>query len=79
MTWRLPKKEPEKNIGKHPEGRAQEGDAIPTPLLEYALGMAECAEAFDSMVRAYTACTDAAEGKIVLGDVHYRSIDGDIA
>ena len=40
--------------------------------------MAERAEAFDSMVGAHTASTDAAERQIV-GDVHDRSIDGDIA
>ncbi len=76
---RLPKKELEKSIGTAPEGRTQELDAIPVALLEYALGVAERAEAFDSMVRAHTACTDAAERQIVLGDVHDRSVNGDIA
>src|SRR2546426_4280407 len=41
--------------------------------------MAECAEAFDSMVCAHAACTDPTEGEIVLRDVHDRAGDGDVA
>src|SRR4029434_4205998 len=54
-------------------------DEIPTALLEYAFGMAERAEPFDSMVCAYTARTDPAERQIVLRDVHDRAVDGDVA
>ena len=57
----------------------QEIDEIPAALLEYALGMAERAEAFDAMVCAHTACTDPAERQIVLRDVHDRAVDGDVA
>jgi hypothetical protein len=38
---------------------------MPVALLEYALGMAERAEACDPMVFAHTACTDPAERHIV--------------
>ncbi len=76
---RLPKKELEKSIGTATEGRTQEVDAIPAALFEYALGVAEPAEALDSVVRAYAAGTDAAKGKIVICDVRYRCVDGDIA
>ncbi len=62
-----------------PEGRTEEVDAVPTALLENALGVAERTEAFDLMVGAHTACPDAAERQVVRRDVHDRSIDGDIA
>src|SRR5436309_2326000 len=75
----LPKKELQKSIRTGSEGRTQELDEIPVALLEYALGMAERAEAFDPMVCAHPACTDPAEGQIVLRDVHDRAIDGDVA
>src|SRR6185295_17822893 len=41
--------------------------------------MAKCAEAFDPMVFAHTACTDPAERQIVLRHVHDRAVDGDVA
>lgn len=41
--------EVQQGVGTLAERRAQELDEIPTVLLEYALGMAERAEAFDSM------------------------------
>ena len=56
-----PKKELQKSIRAASEGRTQELDDIPVALLEYAFGMAERAEPFDSMVCAHTACTDPAE------------------
>src|SRR4051812_35287196 len=75
----LPKKELQKSIRMGSEGRTQEFDEIPTALLEYAFGMAERAEPFDSMVCAHTAGTDPAERQIVLRDVHDGAIDGDVA
>jgi len=35
--------------------------------------VAERAEAFNSVIRPHTACTDAAEWKIILRDVRYRA------
>lgn len=56
---RLPKNKTEKNIGKTSKRRAQEVDAIPPTLLDVALGVAERAEAFESMVSfAPTASVD---------------------
>ena len=75
----LPKKGLQKSIRTASERRTQELDEIPVALLEYALGMAERAEAFDSMVGAHTACTDPAERQIVLRHVHDRAVDGDVA
>src|SRR6266542_182477 len=75
----LPKKKVQENIRTASEGCTQELDEIPVAVLEYALGMAERAEAFDSMVCAHAACTDPAERQIVLRDVHDRSVDGDVA
>src|SRR5579864_9630098 len=74
----LSKKEFQESIRTPSEGCTQELDEIPTALLEYALGMAERAEAFDCMVFAHTACTDPAERQIVLRDVHDRAVDGDV-
>jgi len=70
----LPKKKVQENIRTASEGCTQELDEIPVALLEYALGMAERAEAFDAMVCAHPACTDPAEGQIVLRDVHDRAL-----
>jgi hypothetical protein len=43
------------------------------PLLEYAFGMAERAEPFDSMVCAYTARTDPVAGPV--SDLTSRDLD----
>src|ERR1700693_403488 len=51
---------------------------IPSVLDEHALGVAECAETLYSVIDAYAAGPNAAEGQVVLGVVHQRVIDGDI-
>src|ERR1051325_6613100 len=72
---RLAEKELEKSVGTASEGRTKELDEIPAALLEYALGMAERAEAFDAMICAHPARTDPAERQIVLRDMHDRAVD----
>jgi hypothetical protein len=53
--------------------------AVPAALHEDALGVAERAEALDAVVLAHAARADAAEGKVVLRDVHDGPVDGDVA
>src|SRR5215212_9423317 len=71
--------EAEEGVGTLAEGRTEEVDAVPAALHEDAVGVAERSEALDAVVVAHAALADAAEGKVVLRDVHDDSVDGDVA
>jgi hypothetical protein len=60
---KLPKKEFDKFISKTSKGSMQKVHAIPATLLEYPFGMAECAEAFYSMIGTDTTFTHTAKGR----------------
>jgi hypothetical protein len=76
---RLSKEEVEKSVGALAEGGIQEAGGVPAALHVDALGVAEGPEALDPVVLAHPARADAAEGKVVLPDVHDGAVDGDVA
>nr|WP_241267344.1 hypothetical protein [Streptomyces scabichelini] len=69
----------EESVGALAEGGIEEADGVEAALHVDALGVAECPEALDAVVLAHPAGADAAEGEVVLPDVHDGAADGDVA
>lgn len=76
---RSPEHHVEDGIDRLSERGVEQVGEVPATLLIDPLGMAEGTETLDAVVSAHAAGPDAAEGQVILGDVHDRPVDSDVA